>query len=143
MMRWWLVFHLLGMVSWVGALLLASKLLATHSQERNPEARQVLAKAEGALFRGWAHPGAAIMVGTGILLIYTNPDYYLSAGWLHMKLLFVLLLIGLHFWLYFRTKAVAAGRRQLSRAASGVLHGGLVLILLLILGLVFFKPFEP
>jgi len=142
MMRWLLVFHLLGMTFWIGALLLATKLLATHSQETQPETRQTLAQLEKALFRGWAHPGAAIMVVTGIWLITTNSSYYLRAAWLHAKFLFVLLLLGVHFWLYFRTRAVSAGA-TFSRGQSGALHGGVALIVVIILTLVFVKPFGP
>jgi putative membrane protein len=142
MMRWLLVFHLLGMTFWIGALLLTAKLLATHSQETNPDTRQALARLESALFRGWAHPGAAIMLVTGIWLITTNSSYYLRAAWLHAKLLIVFLLLGAHVWLYFRSRAVSAGG-QFTRAQSGTVHGGVALLVLIILILVFIKPLGP
>jgi putative membrane protein len=142
MMRWLLVLHLLGMVFWIGALLLATKLLSTRSRETNPDTRQTLANVERALFRGWAHPGAAIMVLTGIGLVATNTSYYLRAGWLHAKFLLVLLLIGVHFWIYRRMRAVTAGG-DFTRGESAGLHGGVALIVALILVFVFVKPFGP
>lgn len=141
MMAWLLVFHLLGLAFWIGALLLVSKLLGVHTQETSPDARQTLVRVERSLLNGWAFPGAAIMLVTGFWLLTLNPGYYLRAGWFHTKLLLVVVLVGFHVWTWWRARALAGGRTGLRRAEFGALHGLVALVFLGILILVFLKPF--
>ncbi len=54
----------------------------------------------------------------GVSLISTNSHYYLHAPWLHIKLTFVLLLIGLHGMVAMRTKRFAAGKIVLQRGQA-------------------------
>ncbi len=142
MTAWTLVFHLLGMVFWVGGLSVVTNVLARHTQENSPEARHVLTRMEMKLFNGMAHPGAALMVITGIILIVTNPSYYLHAPWLHAKLFLVAILIGLDLIAYSRARAFQSGRIALQRREFMALHGAISLIFFGILILVLVKPFE-
>ncbi len=136
MMAWTLVVHILGLVFWIGALLIVTNLLAQHAQETSPEVRQAFGRLEMRLFRGMANPGALLTVITGITLILTNRSYYLRAGWLHAKLVLVAVLIGLHWVVFSRTRAFVAGRIRLQRRECITLHGAIVLIFLGILILV-------
>ncbi|MBZ5642116.1 MAG: CopD family protein, partial [Acidobacteriia bacterium] len=54
-------------------------------------------------------------------LIMTNSHYFLHAPWLHIKLTFVLLLIGLHGMVAMRTKGFATGRIALQRSEARML----------------------
>ena len=144
MTAWTLVFHILGFVFWIGGLLVETSLLAQHTQEASPDTRQALGRLELRLLRGMATPGALLAVVTGIVLIFTNPSYYLRAGWLHAKLVLVVILIGLHWVVLSRTKSFAAGRIGLERRDCMLLHGAISLIFLGILvfvlpGQLFFK----
>ncbi len=136
MTAWTLVVHILALVFWIGGLLIATTLLAQHTQETSPEVRQALGRLETKILRAMANPGALLSVLTGVLLISTNPSYYLRAGWLHAKLVLVVVLIGLHWVVYSRTKAFVAGRIELQRRDCLTLHGAIALIFLGILILV-------
>ena len=46
--------------------------------------------------RGLADPGAFLTLLAGIILVATNRAHYLHARWLHIKLVFVAVLIGVH-----------------------------------------------
>jgi putative membrane protein len=92
--------------------------LTRHTQEPSAEARQALARLERIFLRGLADPGALLTILVGVGLISTNSHYYLHAPWLHIKLTFVLLLIGLHGILAMRTKAFASGRIELTRSEA-------------------------
>lgn len=111
-----LVVHVFGVVFWVSGLLVTSMSLTRHTQEASPEARQALARLERIFLRGLADPGALLAILGGIGLISTNSSYYLHAPWLHIKLTFVVLLIGLHGLVAVRTKRFATGRLQLQRS---------------------------
>lgn len=140
MIEWTKVFHLLGMVFWIGSLLIVTNLLAVHTRESSPEARQALGRAEMKLFNGLAHPGAALMVISGIILLTLNPSR-LHQRWLHTKLLLVATLMVLDAVVYLRAKAFHAGRIELRRGQCMALHGVIALIFLGILTLVLVKPF--
>ncbi len=140
MVAWTLVFHIMGLVFWMGSLLAVSHILAVHTEEPSPEARATLSRVELKLFKGLAHPGAALMVITGSLLIAQDP-HYLREHWLHAKLLLVVILIVLDLRLYFRTVAFQAGKVELRRGECMALHGAIALVFTGILILVLLKPF--
>jgi putative membrane protein len=140
MSAWILVFHLIGLVFWLGSLLVVTHVLAIHSEEPSPAARATLGRLEMKLLRSMAHPGAALMVMTGIILIGEKPAY-LREHWLHAKLLLVALLVVLDLRVYFRTTAFLAGRAELRRRECMVLHGAVSLVFFGILVLVLLKPF--
>ena len=116
-----LVGHVLGLVFWVSGLLVTSMALTRHTQEASAEARHALARLERIYLRGLADPGALLTILAGAGLILTNRFYYLLAPWLHIKLTFVLFLIGLHAMVAIRTKAFASGRIALQRSEARIL----------------------
>lgn len=140
MVAWTLVFHILGLVFWLGSLLVVTRVLAIHTEETSPEARAALGRLESKLLKGFAHPGAAIMVITGFILIAQDPSY-LREHWLHAKLLLVVILIVLDLRVAFRAKAFQEGTVELSRGECMALHGAIALLLFGILILVLVKPF--
>jgi len=140
MVAWILVFHLIGLVFWLGSLLVVTHVLAIHSEEPSTEARAAFGRLEMKLFKGLAHPGAALMVITGAILIGENP-HYLREHWLHAKLLLVAILIVLDLRVYFRTTSHLAGRVELRRRECMALHGAISLVFFGILILVLLKPF--
>jgi uncharacterized membrane protein len=137
---WILVFHLIGLVFWLGSLLVVTHILAIHAEETSIEARAVLGRLETKLLKGLAHPGAALMVITGGLLIAEHP-HYLHEHWLHAKLLLAALLVVLDLRVYFRTSALIAGRTEVRRRECMALHGAISLVFFGILILVLLKPF--
>lgn len=140
MVAWTLVFHITGLVLWLGSLLVVTRILAVHTDESSPEARAALGRLEMRLFKGFAHPGAALMVITGILLI-SQQRFVLREHWLHLKLLLVVILIALDLRVYFRAKAFHAGKVELRRGECMALHGAIALVFVGILILVLTKPF--
>jgi putative membrane protein len=128
-----LVVHVLGLVFWVGGLLVTSMALTRHTQEASAEVREALARLERIYLRGLADPGALLTILAGAGLISTNSRYYLHAPWLHIKLTFVLLLIVLHGIVAMRTKAFATGRIALQRSEARMLVIGTLFLFVSIL----------
>ncbi|PYU28413.1 MAG: hypothetical protein DMG31_20155 [Acidobacteria bacterium] len=129
MVAWLLVLHIFGFTLWISGLLMTTLVLLRHIGESAPEARAGLAGIEKLGLRAMADPGALLAILAGILLITTNSSYYLHARWLHIKFIFVLLLIALHVVVGTRSKAFASGRITLDR--------GYVRLLLIVIVLVF------
>jgi len=129
MVAWLLVLHIFGFTLWISGLLMTTLVLLRHIGEGAPEARAGLAGIEKLGLRAMADPGALLAILAGILLITTNSSYYLHARWLHIKFIFVLLLIALHVIVGTRSKAFASGRITLDR--------GYVRLLLIVIVLVF------
>ncbi len=136
---WALVFHIFGIVFWIGGLLIVTQVLAMHSTEESMEGRRAFERLEVKLLRGIAHPGAAIAVIAGIVILSLEPNH-LHQHWFHAKLLLVAILIALDLVVYRRAKQINMGEK-LTRGHFMMLHGAISLIFLGILVLVMIKPF--
>ncbi|MGH9481961.1 MAG: CopD family protein [Terriglobales bacterium] len=140
--NWVLVFHLAGMVFWIGGLFVAMA-AAGASAFAGPAGAEAGAKAVRARLARqgmstYAHPGAAIMVLTGALLMYLMPGLR-TAGWLHAKLGLVVVLIV--FDVALTLEVWRMPDREVPNPRLGIFHGTISLLFLLILILVLTKPF--
>lgn len=133
MVAWTLVFHMLGIVLWIGGLLMTTLLLSRHVQESAPEARAALGRLERKSMRAMADPGALIAILAGITLILSNKSYYLHAGWLHFKLLIVLALIILHGYIGIEMKGVQKGSSSLTSGKAWFLFAAVLVVFVAIL----------
>lgn len=137
---WALVFHIIGLVFWMAGLLVTTTVLAAHTREESAEARSALERLEAKLLKGSAHPGAALTVIAGIIVLAIQPGY-LHQHWLQAKLLLVAILVGLDIIVYLRTRAFHAGEIELHPRECMILHGAISLVFLGIVILVLIKPF--
>lgn len=139
-LAWALVFHIMGLVFWIGGLLVTTTVLALHTQQDLPQTRVPLEHLEVKLLKGMAHPGAAITVLAGMTVLWIQPSY-LHEHWLHAKLILVLVLIALDLFVYMRAKAFHKGEIKIERRECMILHGAVSLVFLGIVILVLIKPF--
>lgn len=116
MFTWSFAFHVLGVIFWVAALLLAGKVLGMNSQAKNTDTREALGRLQRTPLVGWGLPGIVVTGVSGALLLINNPAYYM------------------------RGRGVAAGRSKVTRGQSAALHGDVALVVFVILVLVFNKP---
>lgn len=94
--------HIVFVVSWFSGLFYLVRLFVYHTealQEVEPK-RSILAaehfKNEQKLYRIITTPAMVLTVLTASIMLYLNPGY-LQAGWMHIKLTFVVGLIAYHF----------------------------------------------
>lgn len=133
MVAWLLVLHVFGFTLWISGLLATSLVLLRHTGVADPQARSSLAGIEKLGLRALADPGATLAILAGILLIMSNSPYYLHARWLHIKFIFVLLLIALHVIVGTRSKAFSSGRITLDSGYVRLLSIVIVLVFISIL----------
>jgi putative membrane protein len=137
-MTWLIIIHVFGVIFWIGSLLMISSLMGQVAIA--PEAgRAALIGAARRLFQVSANIGALVAVLFGIGVILAEPQV-LRHGWLHLKLLLVAVMLGCHFSLRRRIEIVREGG-AVARRPFSIIHGIVSAALLIILALVFLKPF--
>jgi putative membrane protein len=134
-----IVFHLFGVIMWIGSLLVITSMLALVPDEVGA-ARERIVVAARRLLRVSSNVGAIVAVIFGLFLIALNPTV-MRQGWMHAKLALVLALLFFHFRLSRRVAALENDPSSATRREFSMLHGIVSLLLLLILVLVLVKPF--
>jgi putative membrane protein len=112
-MLWLKAFHVVFVVTWFAGLFYLPRLYVYHVATREPEGRARFELMERRLFAIMSI-GALGTVTFGAALIAAAP-LYLSFGWLRLKLLLVLALIGYHAWCYRLMQQLAAGQGRSQR----------------------------
>ncbi|MEH2468138.1 protoporphyrinogen oxidase HemJ [Nostoc sp.] len=98
---WFKAFHIVGFVVWFAGLFYLVRLFIYHVEaNQEPEPAQTILKnqyqiMEKRLYSIITNPGMFVTIAMAIGLLSTEPDV-LKEGWLHIKLLFVAILIGYH-----------------------------------------------
>ena len=145
---WFKAFHLIGIVVWFAGLFYLVRLFVYHAEaEQEPEpARSILTKQYGImekrLYGIITTPGMILTVAMAIGLISTEPEI-LKSSWLHIKLAFVLLLIGYHHFCKRIMKKLAAGECQWTGQQFRALNEAPTILLVLIVLLAVFKNNLP
>ena len=145
---WYKAFHLIGIVVWFAGLFYLVRLFVYHAEaEQEPEpARSILKKQyeimEQRLYSIITTPGMILTVVMAIGLISTEPEI-LKSTWLHIKLAFVILLIGYHHFCKSIMKKLAAGECQWTGQQFRALNEAPTILLVLIVLLAVFKNNLP
>lgn len=136
---WVIVFHLFGVIIWIGNLLVVTSMLALATEEVGA-ARERLIGVSQRLFQVGCNIGALATVLFGIILILLDPAT-LMRGWLHTKLVLVVVLLYFHYRLYRRVLDLENDPSGASAREFKMIHGLVSLLLLAILALVVLRPF--
>ena len=95
--------HIIFVVSWFAGLFYIVRLFIYHTeaQEKEEVAKKILSDQyqimEKKLWWIITTPAMVLTVVFGTWMILLNPNYYLHAGWFHIKLAFIVLLLVYHF----------------------------------------------
>ncbi len=136
---WLKAFHIIGVVTWFAGLFYLPRLFVYHAEATEPAIRDRFKIMERRLLV-MTHIGAALAIAFGVATLATEA-FYVHAGWLHVKLALVLLLVVYHAMLVKLTGDFARDRCTWSprklRAFNEV--PGVLLLAIVILAVV--KPF--
>ena len=138
LIRWVIVFHLFGVIIWVGNLLVIASMLSLAAEEVGA-ARERLILIARRLFQIGCNIGALTTVFFGIVLILLDPSV-LMLGWLHAKLVLVLVLLYFHYRLYRRILNLENDPSSASTREFKMIHGFVSALLLGILALAVLRP---
>ncbi len=98
---WFKSFHIVGMVAWFAGLFYLPRLFVYHAEayEQPEPARNILKSQfqimENRLYSIIMTPAMLLTVAMAIGLVYTEPEV-MKETWLHIKLVFVAILLGYH-----------------------------------------------
>ena len=94
-MLWLKAFHVISIVCWFAGLFYLPRLFVYHALATDQATRDHLKIMERKLYR-FTSPFALFALVFGVAMALQNPDYYLHARWLQIKLLLVFFLYGYH-----------------------------------------------
>ncbi|NVE95403.1 CopD family protein [Altererythrobacter lutimaris] len=141
---WFKAAHIIFMVFWLaGLFMLPRQLIYVHAASAGSDEQALWIKRMGLLRKIILTPSMIIVWIAGLLMAYQIGLFSGGAGlgWLHAKLLLVVLLTGFHGFLVAQVKKNARGERPLSEKQLRLFGEipGLLLVLIVILAIV--KPF--
>ena len=135
---WVKTFHILLITSWFAGLFYLPRIFVNLADEKNPEAYARLLGMSERLFRFMTILAVpAVLLGLTLWLVFG-----IGSGeiWMHAKLLFVLLVIGYHHACWSLLKKFRAGVNVRSGVWYRWFNEVPVILLLIIVTLVVFKP---
>ena len=140
MYNWLLWFHVLSFISWFSALFYLPRLFVYHAENiDNKGFVEVVTIQEMKLFRYIGVPAMWATLLSGAGLIYLGG--WMSAPWLHVKLLFVAILI-VYFYSLNKYRIAFAHKRCTKSGKFFRMYNEIpTLLMLVIVAMVVFKPF--
>ena len=140
-MLWVKAFHIIAIVCWFAALFYLPRLFVYHAISDDETSKERFKVMERKLYRGIALPSMIATLVFGFWLLSYNTSYYMSGGWMHAKLLLVLLLVGYHHMCGAFMKKFARDANTRSHTFYRWFNEVPVLFLVIIVILVVVRPF--
>lgn len=139
-MLWLKALHIIFVVCWFAGLFYLPRILVYFAASEHPETRAQLAVMARKLYR-FVTPFMVLAILFGLAMMALNPDYYLRAHWLWLKLAGVVFLVGYHLQCGRYVRAVNADTDSRSHVFYRFFNEIPVLFLFAIVLLVVLKPF--
>ena len=137
---WLKALHVIAVIAWMAGMLYLPRLFVYHCAAAPGSAQSETFKImERRLLKAIINPAMIATWALGIWLAWTGP--YLTAGWLHAKLLLVLILSGLHALFARWVRNFAADRNRRSAGFYRMVNEVPTLLMIGIVILAIVKPF--
>lgn len=140
-MPWLKALHLIFMVTWFAGLFYLPRLFVYHAMTEDAAGRERFKLMERKLFFGIMTPGAVLTVAFGLWQLALQWESYARAGWMHAKLVLVLVLIAYHLYCGRLLNDFKHDRNRHSHVFYRWFNEFPVLILVAVTVLVVVKPF--
>ncbi|MDR9433493.1 MAG: protoporphyrinogen oxidase HemJ [Spiribacter sp.] len=140
MMALWIKsFHIISVVTWFAAIFYLPRLFVYHAMAEDAVSRERFKVMERKLYRGIMNPSAVVAVGLGVALVVIQP-LWLQQGWLQVKILLVVGLIGYHLYCGRLMRGFAEDRNPHGHVWYRWFNEIPVVVLIAVVLLVEFKP---
>jgi putative membrane protein len=138
---WMKALHVIAVMSWMAGLLYLPRLFIYHTDAEPGSVQSETFKVmEGRLLKVIMNPAMVISWGLGLYLAWVT--YGFHGGWLHIKIMLVLILTGVHFLFARAVKRFAQdGPRETARYWRGMNELPTVLMIAIVI-FVIVKPFS-
>ena len=137
---WIKALHVAAVIAWMAAMLYLPRLFVYHvGAAAGSETSETFKVMERRLLRGIATPSMIVTWLAGLTLVWQGG--WMTSGWLHAKLLLVLILSGIHGMLARYTRDFANDRNVRSARFYRIINEVPAVLMLAIVILVIVKPF--
>lgn len=137
---WIKSFHLIAVICWFAALFYLPRLFVYHADAKDDISNERFKVMERKLYKGIANPSMMVSIILGVLLLTAVPGH-MSGGWMHVKLLFVALVVAYHIMCKRHLTAFAENRNEKNHVYFRWFNEVPILFLIVIVILVIVKPF--
>lgn len=139
---WLKAFHIMAVIAWFAGLFYIFRLFVYHIESDSADVHRLMETAELKLLRIIMNPAMIVAWVLGLLLIAMQSQYIFSQGWLHIKLLFVVLLTGYHMYAANVRKQLLAGTCKLTGKQARLINEVPAVIMLVVVLMVELQPFK-
>ena len=140
---WIKALHVMAVISWMAGMLYLPRLFVYHveADPKHINVEETLVKWEYLLLKRIINPAMIVTWVCGILLLLTPGIIDWSKGWVHVKVLFVILMSAYHGWASGQRKKLAAGERPYSGRTYRMLNEVPAVFMVIIVLMVIVRPF--
>jgi protoporphyrinogen IX oxidase len=140
MYEWIKALHVIAVIAWMAGMLYLPRLFVYHCEsETGSKQSETFKVMERRLLKAIINPAMIVTWLAGLYLAWTG--HWLSAGWLHGKLLLVLVLSGIHGFFSRCVRDFAADRNTRSQKFYRIINEVPTVLMIGIVILVVVKPF--
>ena len=139
---WLKAFHIMAVIAWFAGLFYIFRLFVYHIESDSADVHRLMETAQAKLLRIIMNPAMIVAWVLGLLLIAMQSQYIFSQGWLHIKLLFVVLLTGYHMYAAKVRKQLLAGTCKLTGKPARLINEVPAVIMLVVVLMVELQPFK-
>jgi putative membrane protein len=140
MYEWIKALHVIAVISWMAGMLYLPRLFVYHCEaEPGSKLSETFKVMERRLLRAIMNPAMIVTWLAGLYLAWAG--HLFSAGWLHVKLLLVVVLSGIHGFFSRCVKDFAADRNTRSSIFYRIINEVPTILMIWIVILVVVKPF--
>lgn len=139
---WLKAFHIMAVIAWFAGLFYIFRLFVYHIESDSADVHRLMETAQAKLLRIIMNPAMIVAWVLGLLLIAMQSQYIFSQGWLHIKLLFVVLLTGYHMYAAKVRKQLLAGTCKLTGKQARLINEVPAVIMLVVVLMVELQPFK-
>ena len=132
--------HLIAVISWMAGLLYLPRIFVYHSENNNEIITKVFKTMERKLYYFIMTPAMTLSWVFGLVLIHEIGFQQLANIWLQLKLIFVILLTGYHFYLGSLLNQFKLDQNNKTSKFYRYINEIPTLLLILIVFIVVFKP---
>lgn len=142
---WFRALHVISVIAWMAGMLYLPRLYVYHAAaEPGSDKSETFKIMERRLLRGIMNPAMIATWVFGLLMLYvgyTNQFLTMADGWLHVKLLAVILMTGMHGMYSAWRKDFAGDRNKRSANFYRVMNEVPTVLFVIIVIMVIVKPF--
>lgn len=142
LLLWIKAFHIIAVVAWFAGLFYIFRLYVYHIEASSEEVKKTLEVMERKLLRVITNPAMIVAWILGIILITMQFPEIMKQGWLHAKLLLVLILSGYHGYAAVVRKQLLNGTCKLSSKQARLINEVPTVILIVVVLLVELQPWK-